>query len=145
MTNKDESQDKTDLREISEVSDAVLISNDPVVFDTRIQVHENGRRYKTTFTRKFRERKIWEKPDANELRSILPGSIASVLVKPGDTVKKGTKLMIYEAMKMKNIIAAPFDAVIESVEVKTGDTLPKDALLVRLKPQEASGRKRRGK
>ena len=145
MTNKEESQNKTDIREICEVSDAVLMSNDPAVFSAQIQVHENGRKYKTTFTRKFRERKIWKKPDSNELRSILPGSVASVLVKPGDAVKKGEKLMIYEAMKMKNVIAAPFDAVIESVEAGKGDTLPKGALLIRLEPREAFGRKRRGK
>ena len=53
-------------------------------------------------------------------------------VKPGDKVKKGSKLMIYEAMKMKNVIVSPFDAVVESVEVKAGDKLPKGALLVKL-------------
>ena len=47
-------------------------------------------------------------------------------------VKKGAKLMVYEAMKMKNIISAPFDAIVKSVEVKVGDKLPKGAVLVYL-------------
>ena len=42
--------------------------------------------------------------------------------------------MIYEAMKMKNVIAAPFDAVVVSIEVKVGDKLPKGAVLVILEP-----------
>ena len=34
---------------------------------------------------------------------------------------------------MKNVIVSPFDAVVESVEVKAGDKLPKGALLAILK------------
>jgi biotin carboxyl carrier protein len=79
------------------------------------------------------ERKKWEAPNPFQVMSIIPGSVTEVLVKPGDKVKKGSKLMIYEAMKMKNVIVSPFDAVVESVEVKAGDKLPKGALLVILK------------
>ena len=42
--------------------------------------------------------------------------------------------MTYEAMKMKNIIAAPFDATIESVEANAGDKLPKGVVLVKVTP-----------
>ena len=38
--------------------------------------------------------------------------------------------MIYEAMKMKNIISAPFDGTIKSIAVKTGENLPKGAILI---------------
>jgi len=68
------------------------------------------------------------------VKSIIPGSVTEIKVKAGDNVKKGGKLMIYEAMKMKNIISAPFDAVVESVEVNVGDKLPKGAVLIRLQP-----------
>ena len=116
----------------ADLGDAVLMSNDPNLFTGKIQIHECGRVYKTRYTRKFVERKKWEAPNPNEVRSIIPGSVTEVLVKPGDKVKKGSKLMIYEAMKMKNVIVSPFDAVVESVEVKAGDKLPKGALLVKL-------------
>jgi biotin carboxyl carrier protein len=116
----------------ADLGDAVLMSNDPNLFTGKIQIHECGRVYKTRYTRKFVERKKWEAPDPSQVRSIIPGSVTEVLVKPGDKVKKGSKLMIYEAMKMKNVIVSPFDAVVESVEVKAGDKLPKGALLVKL-------------
>ena len=117
----------------ADLGDAVLMSNDPNLFTDKIQIHECGRVYKTRYTRKFMERKKWEAANPSQVRSIIPGSVTEVLVKPGDKVKKGSRLMIYEAMKMKNVIVSPFDAVIESVEVKAGDKLPKGALLVILK------------
>jgi biotin carboxyl carrier protein len=123
-----------EIKSISaDLGDAVLMSNDPNRFTDKIQIHECGRVYKTRYTRKFMERKKWEAPNPSQVRSIIPGSVTEVLVKPGDKVKKGSKLMIYEAMKMKNVIVSPFDAVVESVEVKAGDKLPKGALLVILK------------
>lgn len=122
-----------EIKSISaDLGDAVLMSNDPNLFTDKIQIHECGRVYKTRYTRKFVERKKWEAPNPNEVRSIIPGSVTEVLVKPGDKVKKGAKLMIYEAMKMKNVIVSPFDAVVESIEVKAGDKLPKGTLLVKL-------------
>ena len=117
----------------ADLGDAVLMSNDPNLFTDKIQIHECGRVYKTRYTRKFMERKKWGAPNPSQVRSIIPGSVTEVLVKPGDKVKKGSKLMIYEAMKMKNVIVSPFDAVVESVEVKAGDKLPKGALLAILK------------
>lgn len=123
-----------EIKSISaDLGDAVLMSNDPNLFTDKIQIHECGRVYKTRYTRKFMERKRWEAPNPSQVRSIIPGSVTEVLVKPGDKVKKGSKLMIYEAMKMKNVIVSPFDAVVVSVEVKAGDKLPKGALLVILK------------
>ncbi len=123
-----------EIKSISaDLGDAVLMSNDPNLFTDKIQIHECGRVYKTRYTRKFVERKKWEAPNPAEVRSIIPGSVTEVLVKPGDKVKKGSRLMIYEAMKMKNVIVSPFDAVVESVEVKAGDKLPKGALLAILK------------
>lgn len=117
----------------ADLGDAVLMSNDPNLFTDKIQIHECGRVYKTRYTRKFMERKKWEAPNPSQVRSIIPGSVTEVLVKPGDKVKKGSRLMIYEAMKMKNVIVSPFNAVVESVEVKAGDKLPKGALLAILK------------
>ena len=116
----------------ADLGDAVLMSNDPNLFTDKIQIHECGRQYKTLYTRKFLERKPWTAPNPNEVRSIIPGSVTEINVKAGAKVKKGSKLMVYEAMKMKNIISAPFDSIVKSVEVKVGDKLPKGAVLVYL-------------
>lgn len=119
-----------EIKSISaDLGDAVLMSNDPNLFTDKIQVHVCGRQYKTRYTRKFVERKKWEAPNPNEVRSIIPGSVTEICVKEGTKVKKGTCLMIYEAMKMKNRIVAPFDATVKSIEVKVGDKLPKGVIL----------------
>ena len=52
------------------------------------------------------------------------------MVKKRDAVKKGEKLLIYEAMKMKNVVTAPFDGIIKRIAVKEGEKLPKGALLI---------------
>ncbi len=125
--------EEKDIKSLSaDLGDAVLMSNDPNLFQDRIQIHECGRKYKTLYTQKFLERKKWVAPDPNEVRTIIPGVVAGIFVKAGSKVKKGDKLMIYEAMKMKNIIVAPFDAKVKSVEVKEGDKLPKGVVLLTL-------------
>ncbi len=98
-----------------------------------IQIHEEGRRYQTKLTKKYTQRKVWQEPNPNEINSIIPGSVTEILVKEGDKVNKGDKLLIYEAMKMKNIIAAPFDAEIVKINIELGSKLPKGHLLILLK------------
>ena len=59
----------------------------------------------------------------------MPGTMISVNVKPGDSVKKGQVMFILEAMKMENEIMAPHDAdilevsVVKGATVNTGDVL----------------------
>lgn len=50
--------------------------------------------------------------------SPMPGTILSVNVQNGATVKKGDVLMILEAMKMENEIMAPCDGTVSSVIAK---------------------------
>ena len=45
----------------------------------------------------------------------------------------GEKLLILVAMKMNNVLIAPFDAVVKKINVKAGDQVSKDHLLVQLK------------
>ena len=64
------------------------------------------------------------------VKAPMPGSIMQVNVAVGDKVKKGAVLCVLEAMKMENEIMAPQDGVVASVEVKRGDSVTTDALLV---------------
>lgn len=59
----------------------------------------------------------------NTIKSPMPGTILSINVKAGDTVKKGQVLCILEAMKMENEIMAGEDATITSVNVNQGDSV----------------------
>ena len=66
-------------------------------------------------------------------RSILspmPGAVVSVSVSPGDTVVDGQELCIIEAMKMQNILKSEREGVIKSVNVKAGDSVAVDELLI---------------
>ena len=64
------------------------------------------------------------------LRSPLPGTILEILGKSGDTVKRGQKIIVLEAMKMENAINADRDGVIKEVKVNKGDSVLEGAELV---------------
>ncbi|MFB3853068.1 MAG: 5-oxoprolinase/urea amidolyase family protein [Vicinamibacterales bacterium] len=54
------------------------------------------------------------------VRATLPGLVASVWVRPGENVSKGTLLAAIEAMKMENPIAAPASGRVSEVLVAPG-------------------------
>lgn len=54
------------------------------------------------------------------VKSPMPGTILSVNVSAGSSVKKGDVLMILEAMKMENEIMAPCDGTVSAVSVSKG-------------------------
>ncbi len=89
-------------------------------------------KYKTTLTKKYLERKEWQPVQPGEVNSHLPGTIIEVLVNEGDQVEKGQLLCIHEAMKMLNRIVAPQTGVISKVNVKVGDRIAKNHLMVKI-------------
>ena len=60
----------------------------------------------------------------------MPGAVVSVAVQVGDTVVDGQELCIIEAMKMQNILKSEREGVIKSVNVKSGDSVTVDELLI---------------
>jgi acetyl/propionyl-CoA carboxylase alpha subunit len=66
------------------------------------------------------------------IKAPMPGLVVRILVKNGDTVKRGTNLMILEAMKMENEIRTPVDAEVGEVLVRDGDIVEKDQVIVTL-------------
>lgn len=87
-------------------------------------------RYRTLYTRKYEMRKPFEPSDPKKIRAFIPGIIRKVYVKAGSRVKAHDKLVILEAMKMKNHILAPFDGKIKQVYVKEGANVAKNEILV---------------
>ena len=59
----------------------------------------------------------------------MPGTILSVNVQNGATVKKGDVLMVLEAMKMENEIMAAADGTVTSVNVTKGTTVDTGTVL----------------
>jgi len=62
-------------------------------------------------------------PKASALRSPLPGIVLDIFCKVGDSVKKGQKMMVLEAMKMENVINADKDGVVKEIKVNKGDSV----------------------
>jgi len=91
-------------------------------------------RYKTEYTRKYRNRPVWEEPNKNHIYSFIPGTIIDVHVKVGEKLKEGDSLLILEAMKMHNNVQMPFDGKIVKVNVEPGQKVPKKYLMLEIKP-----------
>ena len=48
----------------------------------------------------------------------MPGLVLEVSVEVGSELKKGDRVMVLEAMKMENVIKAPADVTVSSIDVK---------------------------
>ncbi|MDR0982433.1 MAG: acetyl-CoA carboxylase biotin carboxyl carrier protein subunit [Culturomica sp.] len=92
----------------------------------------DGTDYKTTFTEKWANRKPWVAPNPNMIDAHIPGTITKIFVSEGDEVKEGNVVLRLQAMKMDNEILAPFDAKIKKVNVKEGEKIAKNTVMVEL-------------
>ena len=104
--------------------------------EENLELHEfnyDGLVMQTAFTKKFANRKPYEPPDHRKLTAFIPGTITKVFVKDKDKVKRGEPLLWLQAMKMNNVIIAPFDGVVKKVYVKVGEVVVKQHLLVEMK------------
>lgn len=68
---------------------------------------------------------------ANSALSPMPGTILTVQVKAGETVKSGQVLLTMESMKLEVTITAPHDGEIADVLCAPGQSVPVKATLVR--------------
>jgi biotin carboxyl carrier protein len=78
------------------------------------------------------ETKIRKNIGATQIKAPLPGNIMQIFVRTGDEVKKGDKLLIYEAMKMENSILAEKDGTIIAIKVQPGDSVLEGDVLIEL-------------
>lgn len=69
---------------------------------------------------------------AATVKSPLPGSIVKVMVKPGDSVKKGDTLLTMESMKMENVVASEYTGTVKNVLVQAGQNVMQDDKLVEI-------------
>lgn len=91
-----------------------------------------ARKYKTTLSKKFVNRKPYVAPNPNEIKSYIPGTIIKLKVKEGAKAKAGETILILEAMKMMNKVAMPFDGKIKKIYVSEGEKIPKGHLMIEI-------------
>jgi len=93
-------------------------------------------KYETTFTKKYLNRKVWEEPNFNHIKSYIPGTIIDILVKEGQVLKAGDSIIVLEAMKMYNDVQMPFKGKIVKINIDKGQKIPKDFVMIEIEPVE---------
>jgi pyruvate carboxylase len=86
--------------------------------------------YETLFTEKYRQRIPWHPRDPKRVTAYLPGTICEVRVAPGQKVKAGDTLFVFEAMKMINTVAAHESGTVKTVHIRVGTMIAKGQLLI---------------
>ncbi len=74
--------------------------------------------------------------NTGELRSPMPGQVVDVMVSEGDTVTKGQKVVVLEAMKTQQTFTAPFDGRIAKLAVSKGEQVSDGTLIAVVEPAE---------
>ncbi len=87
-------------------------------------------RFLTELPDNFFHKDKYTPPNEKEVKSQIPGTIYQIFVKEGQTIKAGEKLLILEAMKMRNQVTSPITGVIKTIKVKKGDIVRKNTLLL---------------
>ncbi len=58
-----------------------------------------------------------------DVKSSMPGKVLRMLIEAGQTVERGTAILVLEAMKMENEIKSPVSGVVTAVVVSVGQTV----------------------
>lgn len=78
--------------------------------------------------------KVISKPAATgtgfQVKAPLPGTILSIAVKVGDTVKAADTVAVLEAMKMENAIHAGRDGKVTAISANPGDAVLEGAVIL---------------
>jgi len=64
------------------------------------------------------------------VRCPMPGLVITIAVTEGQEVKAGETLAVVEAMKMENVLRAERDGIVKTINVKPGDSLAVDAVIM---------------
>ena len=102
----------------------------------KLTLSVNGREFELTIKDKLDQKldKLGftgkKKSGTGEIKSPMPGLVHSIDLTEGQIVNKGETLLILEAMKMENIIKADHDMTIKSINVKKGETVSKNQVML---------------
>jgi len=103
-----------------EVQKSVQESKTPIIVRQEIQNPSNAHKIQKNIS------------SVTKITAPLPGNIMQLFVKEGDEVAKNDKLLMYEAMKMENLIKAEKDGVVKSIKVEAGQSVLQGDLLIEI-------------
>lgn len=87
-------------------------------------------KYRTLLTRKYEAKKPFVRKDIKKVIAFIPGTVLSVYVKKNKRVQEGDKLMVLEAMKMRNELTSPIGGTIKDIYVQANSKVTKGELLL---------------
>jgi len=70
--------------------------------------------------------------NTKEIGAGIPGTVSKILVKQGQSIKKGDSLLVIEAMKMETNIIATVSGVVSAIHVKEKQKVKTGELLIKL-------------
>ncbi|MDK2893393.1 MAG: glutaconyl-CoA/methylmalonyl-CoA decarboxylase subunit gamma [Thermotoga sp.] len=75
-----------------------------------------------------------ESPDQEEklVKAPMAGIVLKLLVKEGQKVNVGDKLLVFEAMKMENELQSEFSGTVKEILVKEGDNIEIGQILMKI-------------
>jgi geranyl-CoA carboxylase alpha subunit len=73
-----------------------------------------------------------EQAGGGRVTAPMHGAVLEVFVATGDTVKRGDRLAVVEAMKMQHDILAEIDGIVQDVATSVGSQVAADDLLVEI-------------
>jgi pyruvate carboxylase len=90
----------------------------------QVEVRDNSIKAETSARRKA------DPAQPGQVAAPIPGAISTVYVQSGETVDKGDRLLILEAMKMQTTVYAPKTGTVGDVLVKARDSVEAHDLLL---------------
>ena len=76
--------------------------------------------------------KVGTTQKVGDIKAPMPGLVIEVAVEVGQTLEKGDKVLILEAMKMENVIKAAGDGVVKAIHITQGQPVEKGQLLIEM-------------
>ncbi len=67
-----------------------------------------------------------------DIKAPMPGLVIEVAVEVGQTLEKGDKVLILEAMKMENVIKAAGEGIVKAIYATQGQPVEKGQLLIEM-------------
>ncbi len=101
----------------------VLVNNVGYIFSVETPI---------SFRRKIFLQKQQPEKEIAQVVAPMPGKIVDIMIEDGAEVKEGDPVLILEAMKMQNEITANKTGKIKHINVKSGDNVNKDDVLIEL-------------